>query len=65
MGVTGTNVGNIQVNGVFRARGTPTDPIKFNGGTIRGIAFLFPSVSYVTFLGSSMAWVSKLVLLYY
>jgi hypothetical protein len=57
MGVTGTNVGNIQVNGVFRVRGTPTDPIKFNGGTYSWDSiFVPPSVSFVTFLGSSMAW---------
>jgi hypothetical protein len=57
MGVTGTNVGNIQVNGLFRASGTNTNPIKFNGGTYMWDSlFVPPSVSYVTFSGSNMAW---------
>lgn len=57
MGVTGTNVGNIQVNGVLQARGTTTNPIKFNGGIYYWDSlFVPPSVSYVTFAGSSMEW---------
>ena len=57
MGVTGTNVGNIQVNGVFQARGTAANPIKFNGGSYSWDSlFVPPSFSYVAFAGSSMAW---------
>jgi hypothetical protein len=57
MGMTGTNVGNIQVNGVLTARGTSTNPIHFNGGTYHWDSlFVPPSVSYVTFSAFSKAW---------
>lgn len=57
MGVTGTNVGNIQVNGVLTTRGTSANPIHFNGDTYHWDSlFVPPSVSYVTFSAFSKAW---------
>jgi hypothetical protein len=57
MGVSGSSVGNIQVNGVLSARGTSTNPIYFNGGIYYWDSlFVPPSTSSVTFMATSTAW---------
>jgi len=62
MGVTGTNVGRIEVNGALAARGTSASPIHFNGAAYYWDSiFVLPSLSYVTFAGSSMAWTEQTV----
>ena len=60
MGVTGTNVGNIEVNGVLSARGTSASPIHFNGAAYYWDSiFVPPALSSVRFAGSSMAWTEQ------
>lgn len=60
MGVTETHVGNIQVNGALSARGTSASPIHFNGAAYYWESiFVPPSLSSVTFAGSSMAWTEQ------
>jgi hypothetical protein len=57
MGVSGTNVGNIQVNGVLSARGTSSNPITINGDSYSwGSILAPPSTSTVTFAASSTPW---------
>lgn len=60
MGVTGTSVGSIRVNGALSARGTSTSPIHFNGAAYHWSSlFVPPTLSSVTFAGSSMAWTEQ------
>jgi len=57
MGVTGTNVGNIEVNGVLSARGTSASPIHFNGAAYYWESvFVPPALASIRFSGSSIAW---------
>jgi hypothetical protein len=57
MGISGSNVGNIQVNGVLSARGTSSNPIYFNGCIYYWDSlYAPPSISSVTYAASSSAW---------
>jgi hypothetical protein len=57
MGVTETNVGYIQVNGVLSARGTSASPIHFNGAAYYWESiFVPPALSWIRFTDSSLAW---------
>ncbi|MFB3889182.1 MAG: right-handed parallel beta-helix repeat-containing protein [Candidatus Bathyarchaeia archaeon] len=60
MGSLGTKVGFIEANGVLTARGTGTDPIRFNGA-VYSWSGIIPqySVSYVSFAHTSLPWDEK------
>ncbi len=56
LGVTGTNPGLIQVNGVLSARGTSTQPIFFNGAIYWWGASVPPSKSSISFSTYTLPW---------
>ena len=57
MGVSGSSVGSIQVNGILSVRGTSTEPIYTNGGIYYwGSLFVPSSTSSVTFMATNTAW---------